>query len=419
MQSMVLTVHGLEWGPDDTRNGMLGRALTYLLLYSTLGLMVRGYSTSICPVCPQPKLTATFFYEQLRWSYGVHLLAQADDEATPDTTEPLILPSTPDEERSPLLGRGFTDPPPRNYSSVTLRSEGPTPSITFGDEDEDVPIHVNPLRHQYLRHPDTSVEPQDTISSQGPLAPPRPIRRQSHFFYSFPNTPHKSPISLPPDSDPEPGPANIGAWEKIKAGMHTVNEFLTPPMWAAVASLVVACIRPIQYMLEAHLSPVRGALTAAGNCSIPLTLIVLGGYFNARNDGADLPQLRPRGHDEDATPRPGEADHEGLRRLERPTSEATLVGTWSRAWKGLKVKVARTNPRTPSMRKGETATVFVAVMSRMIITPLLLMPVCVLLAKYATHDVFEELSGFLFTPKIRPAILQSRPILAQAGLKAL
>lgn len=35
---------------------MLGRALTYLVLYSTLGMM-------------------------LRWSYGVHLLTQADDEA--------------------------------------------------------------------------------------------------------------------------------------------------------------------------------------------------------------------------------------------------------------------------------------------------------------------------------------------------
>jgi hypothetical protein len=43
MQSMVVTVHGLEWGPDDTRDGMLGRALTYLVLYSTLGLMVRVY----------------------------------------------------------------------------------------------------------------------------------------------------------------------------------------------------------------------------------------------------------------------------------------------------------------------------------------------------------------------------------------
>lgn len=174
---------------------------------------------------------------------------------------------------------------------------------------------------------------------------------------------------------------------------------MTPPMWAAIAAVTVACIRPVQHVLEAHLSPLRDAVTTAGNCSIPLTLIVLGGYFiNARTDGADLPQLRPRDHDEEATPRPGEHNHDGLRRLERPTSEATLVGTWSRAWNGLKVKVGRTNPNTAQTRKGETVTIFVAIASRMIITPLLLMPACALLAKYATDDVFDELSSFLFTP---------------------
>ena len=165
---------------------------------------------------------------------------------------------------------------------------------------------------------------------------------------------------------------------------------MTPPMWAGIASLVVACIRPIQYVIEAHLSPVRGALTAAGNCSIPLTLLVLGGYFNAGKGGADFQQLQPTDHDEDATPRPGEDSHYGLRGLARPMSEATLVGTWSRAWEGLKIKVVRTTPKKPMMKKGETATVFVSVMSRMIITPMLLMPVCVLLTKYATHDVFDE-----------------------------
>lgn len=51
---MVVTVHGLKWGPHDTRDGMLGRALTYLVLYSTLGLMVRTYSTSFCPYVPNP-----------------------------------------------------------------------------------------------------------------------------------------------------------------------------------------------------------------------------------------------------------------------------------------------------------------------------------------------------------------------------
>jgi hypothetical protein len=41
-------------------------------------------------------------------------------------------------------------------------------------------------------------------------------------------------------------------------------------------------------------------------------------------------------------------------------------------------------------RKGETRTVVIAILSRMILTPLLLMPLLVLSAKYDYHAVFEE-----------------------------
>lgn len=41
MQSLVVTVPNLKWGDDDNVNAMVGRALTYLVLYSTLGMVVR------------------------------------------------------------------------------------------------------------------------------------------------------------------------------------------------------------------------------------------------------------------------------------------------------------------------------------------------------------------------------------------
>ena len=56
IQSLVVEVPGLKWDEHDTKDQMLGRALTYLVLYSTLGMM-------------------------FRWSWGVRLLAAADDEA--------------------------------------------------------------------------------------------------------------------------------------------------------------------------------------------------------------------------------------------------------------------------------------------------------------------------------------------------
>jgi predicted permease len=43
MQSLVITVPGLKWGDDDTRSAMIGRALTYLVLHSTLGMVVSKF----------------------------------------------------------------------------------------------------------------------------------------------------------------------------------------------------------------------------------------------------------------------------------------------------------------------------------------------------------------------------------------
>jgi predicted permease len=40
MQSLVVTVSGLKWGTGDNNDAMLGRALTYLIVYSTLGMVV-------------------------------------------------------------------------------------------------------------------------------------------------------------------------------------------------------------------------------------------------------------------------------------------------------------------------------------------------------------------------------------------
>lgn len=40
-QSLVVTVPDLKWTEADNADIMLGRALTYLVLYQTLGMVVR------------------------------------------------------------------------------------------------------------------------------------------------------------------------------------------------------------------------------------------------------------------------------------------------------------------------------------------------------------------------------------------
>ncbi|KAJ6466560.1 hypothetical protein C8R47DRAFT_1326210 [Mycena vitilis] len=79
-------------------------------------------------------------------------------------------------------------------------------------------------------------------------------------------------------------PAAQSILRNTSAGLRTVRAgrplsrklFMTVPLWAALASLVVACVQPLQHALDAHMQPVKGAVTSAGpgNCSIPLTLIV-------------------------------------------------------------------------------------------------------------------------------------------------
>ena len=48
MQSLVVTVPGLKWDDDDNEDAMVGRALTYLVLHSTLGMVVRSRLQCAC-----------------------------------------------------------------------------------------------------------------------------------------------------------------------------------------------------------------------------------------------------------------------------------------------------------------------------------------------------------------------------------
>lgn len=44
LQSLVVTVPGLQWGDDDNPDAMVGRALTYLVMCSTLGMVVSSFT---------------------------------------------------------------------------------------------------------------------------------------------------------------------------------------------------------------------------------------------------------------------------------------------------------------------------------------------------------------------------------------
>jgi hypothetical protein len=113
---LVVEVPGLKWGRDDTKDQMLGRALTYLVLYSTLGMM-------------------------FRWSWGVKLLSQADDEAEEIKEVPVPQPgastiAAPNQVLSP-------DELPHPGARETDPFFTTTKALSQDEEDE----RRNPTRH--------------------------------------------------------------------------------------------------------------------------------------------------------------------------------------------------------------------------------------------------------------------------------
>lgn len=151
------------------------------------------------------------------------------------------------------------------------------------------------------------------------------------------------------------------------------NDFMTVPLWAALASIIVACVQPLQHTLEVHLFPIKGALASAGNCSIPVTLVVLGAYFYTPKD--------------DSPPPPEPIDTHL-----REQSTTSLIESVRSMFK------KDADRRKPAVKRpGETKTVVIAVVSRMIITPMLLMPLMAYSAKFDIQAVFEEWACYTFS----------------------
>ena len=220
-----------------------------------------------------------------------------------------------------------------------------------------------------------------------------PVRRHSaHAFYSFPGTPYFSNVQLPSDpevdsvfesssgsDDDDEEDIHIPAWsrppptflQRVGRSLRTVwrkiTGFLTPPLWASLISLFVALCRPLQHLLEVHMHPVQGAISQAGNCSIPITLVVLGAYF-----------YRPP--EKSHSPSPSSSNWQtasfasGLREIFR--------------LKAREQDEQRVTP--PREGKGEGKTIFVAILARMVIVPALFLPFIALGALQTHPPVFEE-----------------------------
>jgi predicted permease len=159
-------------------------------------------------------------------------------------------------------------------------------------------------------------------------------------------------------------------WKGTRKVLRNINAFMTVPLWASLLSLVVACIGPLQAALE-RMTPIKSALSAAGNCSIPLTLVVLGAYFYSEPTEESLPNGAP-------------TYGETRQHVELQKSRSSLLSAFK------EIFAPKHALHSQHKTRGEGRTVFVAILARMVVVPALVLPVIALIAKFELHDIFEE-----------------------------
>jgi len=135
---------------------------------------------------------------------------------------------------------------------------------------------------------------------------------------------------------------------------------------------MVATIPALQHWLQFHAAAVLGAIFSAGRCSIPITLTVLGAYFY---------------------PEPPEATNHGSN-MTTSSSTAASLPSLLHTLQCLFTREALFGQSTAltkrHSRKGETETVIITVLSRMVLTHIVLMPLITFSVKYDFHALFEE-----------------------------
>ena len=192
-----------------------------------------------------------------------------------------------------------------------------------------------------------------------------------------------------PDGCSEREDAPVSAWSLpaptfvrrvIRAGgtiWRKTTAFMTPPLWASVISIAIALNQPIQHLFDGFLWPARGAIDQAGSCSIPITLVVLGAYFHTPADrSAQLSSGAP-------------VD------WQRASVSSRLRKIFCLHSESQNGAIRLESHGMHLVNRGNGKTIFVAILARMFIVPLLLLSIVVLGALRGSPTVFQE---YVFTP---------------------
>ncbi|ODM16281.1 hypothetical protein SI65_08280 [Aspergillus cristatus] len=363
VMSLSQTLKGLHWDriPNDNDDEVAARGILYLLIFQQLGQLVRwswGYHVLLAP--------RERYLEEAEREAGASRIEQGQERYTDnpeqiDPDEPLIRSRS--RSRSDLSRRRTSI---QTHNDEEFHSGDQTPvgsysySKTSGNDsnhdqgrlgDEEHPDHFPPL------------------IAQPPQGPFLPRQNTEGNMLSFPNvelahgeTPQRGCLQQFRASLRRVGKGITQAWEKqagaafrklptgLQKGLfgvwngfrkfvHGAWDFMNPPLWAMLVSIVVASVPSLQKLFFDDGSFVNNSVTRAvnqnGQVAVPLILVVLGANL-ARNT---LPE-------------------EALKDLDHPKEERNLI--------------------------------IASLIARMLLPTIIMAPLLALLAKYVPVSILDD-----------------------------
>lgn len=276
--ALAYSLDGLWWDQraNDTDEAVASRGILYLLLFSQMGLSIR-------------------------WSYGYNYLFA--NTRPGDVTEHASLVDPESRLHSP---RSSVEEP---YRDEPYEDEAPGPQQGLGESR--VSTMYSPVPPDFKQKQARQPELPTANSESGDLI-------------QFP--------ALQTQGSKQSLVAKTRA--HFMTVLTTIHGFLNPPLWAMIIALIVACVPGLQKFFFTkgtfQYNSITTAVSTAGDCAVPLILVVL---------GANLAQ-------------------------EKAESDQQLPYS--------------------------TKTVWTAIVSRMILVPVILLPILAILARFAPISVIDD-----------------------------
>lgn len=350
--SLSQTLNGLHWDriPNDNDDEVAARGILYLLIFQQLGQLVRwswGYHVLLAP--------RERYIEEADREEGATRIEQgqarySDNPEQTDPDEPLI--------RSRSSSDGTCQPD----GDDDFHSGAQTPVTTYSyskmsDQDEDRegddPDHLPPLLGpppegpflarqntggDMMSFPNVEVTHRHKHSQRGCLQRFRgSLRRVGRRTKRAWNKKTGATFRKLPTSVQK---GLFGIWNGARKFVHGAWDFMNPPLWAMLVSIVVASVPALQKLFFDEGTFVRNSVTRAvgqnGQVAVPLILVVLGANL-ARNT---IPE---EAHEED---------------LDHPKEERNLI--------------------------------IASLVARMLLPTLIMAPLLALLAKYVPVSILDD-----------------------------